>query len=137
MIRHATREDIPLILDMGERFFRKAWGDGFDRKATMDFVGGMIDGAGVVFLSPKGMIGGILCPVYCAPTKVQAVELWWWARDGYGRDLLREFEKWAWDSGADEVRMSCIQHVKGEAVAKALTKAGYEPCEVSFRKGIG
>lgn len=137
MIRLATEADIPRIVDMGRKFYRVAWrDDAYDEEATAAALGAMIGGAGAVFVSERGMIGGVLSPVWCAPSKTMAAELFWWSRDGQGETLLDAFEAWARDVGAGEVRMSNVCGLRGEAVARKLEARGYAPCETSFRKEL-
>jgi hypothetical protein len=137
VIRPATLADIPRMVEMGRVFYRAAWrNDAYDPEATATALGAMIGGAGAVFVSERGMIGGVLAPVWCAPTQSQAVELFWWSRDGQGEALLDAFEAWARDAGAGEVRMSNVCGLRGEAVARKLEARGYAPCETSFRKEL-
>lgn len=137
MIRLATEADIPRIVEMGRTFYRVAWRNAaYDPEATATMLRAMIGGAGAVFVSERGMIGGLLAPVWCAPTLLHAVELFWWSRDGQGEALLEAFEDWAREAGAEEVRMSNVCGLRGEAVARKLEARGYAPCETSFRKEL-
>lgn len=124
------------MVEMGREFYRVAWRDkAYDPDATAAGLAVMIEQGGV-FVSERGMIGGLLSPVWCAPSRMIAVELFWWSRDGQGEALLDAFEAWAREAGAEEVRMSNVCGLRGEAVAKKLTARGYAPCETSFRKEL-
>ena len=86
----------------------------------------------ILLVSDQGMIGGVLSPAYCDPSWIQAIELFWWAEDGQGGELMSEFEKWAFSKGASEVRMSSIEHL-GKA-NQILTSKGYSIRELSYSK---
>lgn len=137
MIRRAELSDIPDIIDRGWEHHIRAGNPGmFDPDAAAAYVRDMIEGAGVVLLSRDGHIGGVLAPVYCAPSCVMAVELFWYARDGQGGKLLSAFEHWAWAAGASRVVMSTVIAHEGERVGRVLSRRGYEPAETSYAKVI-
>lgn len=122
---------------MGERHHNEAGNPGaFDRHAAWDYVGGLIDGDGIVLLSPGGQLAGVKCPVYCAPSHVMAVELFWYATDGTGRQLLAAFEDWAREINASQVVLSTVLRHGGDRVGKVLGRAGYTPQETSYAKDI-
>lgn len=131
MIRRATESDLPEIMEMAERFYAAAWGDGsFDPEATAGVMSRLIE-HGVIFRSRRGMIGGAILPVWCAPTRLEAHEMFWWAEDGAGGALLADFEAWAADRGAI-VRMSALASLRGEAVGRALRRRGYASVETGY-----
>ena len=138
MIRRATLSDLPRIIEMGAQHHAEAGNPGaFDREAAANYVGAFLrNGTGVVFLSERGQIGGLLAPMYCAPSYLMAVELFWFAQDGMGGKLLRAFEEWAAENGADCVVMSSVVQHDGDRVASILARKGYEAREMSFRKGL-
>lgn len=133
MIRTATIDDIPAVVGMGAKFHAQAdLPFAYDPDAFADFAGGLI-GGGVILLSDVGMIGGVVAPAFCGPSYRMAVELFWWAeRDGLA--LLRAFEGWAADQGANEVRLSTLAALpRADALVK---RKGYAPNEISYRKVI-
>lgn len=118
------------LIDMGRRF-HEATGhpssfcaDAFN--AALD----QIEAGGGLFTSERGMIGGILAPMWCAPGWLSAVELFWWAEDGQGLRLLRRFEQWAREQGAQEVRMTTLAAMPD--AERALR--GYERTETSWTR---
>lgn len=123
---------------MGAQHHAEAGNPGaFDREAAANYVGGFIaNNSGAVFLSEQGQIGGILAPMYCAPSYLMAVELFWFARDGMGGKLMRAFEEWAEENGANSVVMSSVLQHDGERVAAILERKGYSAREVSFKKEL-
>lgn len=136
MIRSATPDDIPAIVEMGRRFYCKAGLPGeYSDQAMAHFVDGLIR-HGVVLIGARSMLGGVIAPVYCAPDWWQAVEMFWWSEDRRGIDLLAAFEAWARERGANEVRMSSVQASRGEAVGRVLARLGYETAETSYSKRV-
>ena len=93
---------------MGRAFFAATGHPAkFSAAAFSDLLLRLMDGdASVLFVSDGGMIGGSLAPLYCSPDCVTAVEFFWWSTDGRGMRLLRDFEGWAADMVAYEVRMT-------------------------------
>lgn len=135
MIRPATQGDIPALLEMGRVFHAESgMAFRFDERAVEDFLGRMIESDGaVVLMTDRGGIGGVLTPAYCDPAWVYAVELFWWAR-GDGLALLREFERWAQQAGAAEVRMTSLAALP--RADRILRRVGYAPAEVSYSKAV-
>lgn len=135
-IRKATRDDLDFIADMGRDFHAYSpWSDiEFDREATKEFIGRVIDG-GVVFLSDAGMIGGILNPLYFNPCHVVAVELFWWAKSG-GRGLMNAFETWAEESDAKGIQFSALGDDKADRMSVLFNRAGYRKVETGYFKDV-
>lgn len=135
MIRFATLDDLPDVVEYGRRFHAMSQQPfPYSEEAATGFSAGLIENdAGCVLLSDHGFIGGMLAPAYCAPAWVMAVELFWWAEKD-GMRLLRAFESWAVDRGAQEVRMTSLAALpKADAI---LRRKGFEPAEISYRKVI-
>ncbi len=134
-IRAATIDDLGRVVEMGAKFHAMSESRfGYDEDAASSFAKGLIEGdAGAVFLSDHGVIGGALTPAYCCPAWVFAVELFWWAeKDGLA--LLRRFEEWAKEMGANEVRMTSLASLpRADAV---LRRKGYEQMEISYSKVV-
>lgn len=133
MVRPATPDDLFRLVSMG-RQFHDASGMPFnyDPEATAGFLS-MLMSRGVVLVSDTGMIGGMLLPAYTNPAWQMAVELFWWAEGG-GMALLRAFEEWAANEGAQEVRMTSLASL--ERAGGILKAKGYAPAEISYRKVI-
>lgn len=133
MIRPATYADIPRLIEMGRRFHLAAYADlpvGYDTPAVTQMLLRMIDGDdAAVFVSERGMIGGVLTPFYMDPASKSATELFWWAEDGSGVALRERFEAWARDAGAVVTAMSAFEHMRGPAIRRVLAKQGYRPSE--------
>jgi GNAT superfamily N-acetyltransferase len=134
-MREATLDDMPRLIAMG-RLFHAGSGMpfGYNEEALSHVLAGLIASpTGAVIISDHGVIGGTLAPAYCDPEWQMAVELFWWAeRDGM--PLLRAFEQWAADMGANEVRMTSLASLpRADAL---LRRKGYAPSEISYSKVI-
>jgi len=135
VIRQAQREDIPELVGWGSRFHAiSGMAAPFDAAAVAALLGQLIDAeAGVILTSGRGAIGGVLSPAYCAPAWVMAVEMFWWA-EADGLRLLRAFEDWGRENGANEIRMTSL--AAQPRAAEILARRGYAPAEVSHTKVI-
>lgn len=106
-VRLAHAGDIMTIVGMVEEL-REAV-DGLvpvSRPYTAQVLAGLIsDPRGVVFVSDGGFVAGSVQPLIINPVMV-AMEHGWFARDRSGLALLRAFETWAADQGAEMVKLS-------------------------------
>jgi hypothetical protein len=131
-----TASDIPRLVDMGRRFFAATGHPAeYDPEAVAAMLGRMLDDDNAaVFVTPGGMIGGVLMPLYCSPGWIVAAELFWWAEDRSGLKLLRRFEQWGAERGAREIRMTTLQGLP--AAETILARRGYVPAEASHSRMI-
>ena len=135
MIRQATAEDVPRVAEMAMRFIAAA-GKPEGRPAEVEaVVRGMVGGGGC-FVSERGMILGIVAPLYYRPDYLEAHEVAWWCEDGAGLRLLRAFEQWARDRGAREIVMSTLPDYTARGAHAVLTRRGYRHAEAGYRKAI-
>lgn len=96
MITRATPDDIPHMVRLGALNYAAVNPDAdYDPEAAAHFLREMVFKRGAAFISHGGMIGGVLCPRWCAPRQVEAVEMLWYAGDGTGARLLAAFIGWA------------------------------------------
>lgn len=120
------------LLEMGRKFHAASGHPApYDPQAASAMLD-QIEAQGGLFTSPRGMIGGIIAPLWMSPQWTAAVELFWWAEDGQGLRLLRRFEAWAKEMGAREVRMTTLSALPNSE--KALR--GYTRAETSWTKVI-
>jgi hypothetical protein len=121
---------------MGRRFFAATGHPAeYDPEAVAAMLGRMLDDENAaVFVTPGGMIGGVLMPLYCSPGWIVAAELFWWAEDRSGLKLLRRFEQWGAERGAREIRMTTLQGLP--AAETILARRGYVPAEASHSRMI-
>jgi hypothetical protein len=134
-VRPATEADLPRLMGYAEAFllyhpvtkrFPRDLGavEAMLRKL-------MTSDEGVLLTHDDGVIGGVLTPLWCAPSALIASELFWWAeRDG--RSLMKAFEAWAQDKGADLVQMLMIMGRRD--VSAVYDRSGYAPVELSFMR---
>lgn len=138
MIRRATLDDMPAVLDRGATFLSQspyAWA-GLDREAFATFAARMIEDAGVIFLGDTGIIGGVLSPLYFNPGVLLAAELFWWAPTE-GQALRQAFEAWAAEIGCVGVACSGLAGEREGAIRRIYERHGYATTEVSFMKRFG
>lgn len=136
MIRRATQDDLPRIVDLGAEFLAEcpySWVP-LDALAFAEFASGMIE-KGVIFLSDDGMIGGVIAPFYFNPAVTMAAELFWWARSG-GQELRQALEVWGREQGCQALTCSGLTGDREPAIRRVYARAGYYPAEVAFVKRL-
>lgn len=130
----ASEKDVPALLGRLQRFHAQSGEVGaFDPDAVSDFLRRVMAG-GVVLMADRGCLGATLVPEWFNGARLLACELFWHA-DGGGLDLLRGFERWARDAGADEIRMASLASLP--RAGRLLLARGYSPVEASYRKELG
>lgn len=138
MIRQATSDDLPRLMDVAAQFWALTpWSDmGIERDdiAICSTLENAIEN-GSCFVGDKGVIFGFMGPVWAAPQNKIAVELAWWGA-GEGMELLEAFETWAKDNGAIGVQMSTLGSVHDARTEEKLIKAGYRVSERGLFKGL-
>ena len=118
--------------EMGRRFHAASnQSCGFDAAAFTAMMDKCAENGGL-FQSARGFVAGMIAQAWCDPQWRIAVELAWWSEDGRGLYLLREFERWAVESGAKEIRMTTL-HTLPKA-GKILARRGYAVSEHSWTR---
>lgn len=137
MVRRATSADIELVASLGHKFIHAAGMPPASMAECVTFCERLLAApeAGV-FVSERGVIAGVLAPLYYRPEHKQAVELFWWAEDRQGKALLTAFEAWAIEAGADDINMSTLDHFSHPGVEVLLKARGYEGRDKTFRKVV-
>jgi GNAT superfamily N-acetyltransferase len=136
MIRRATLEDVPALLDMGGRFSERAKlqsNVGYDpvsMKATFE---ALITNGHPVFISETGAIGATLTNHPFNASHVVAQELFWWSEGGEGAALLDALESYC-SQEADSLIMIALEAIRPEAVGRLYERRGFVPLERSFVK---
>lgn len=136
MIRKATADDLDAVVSFGSDFHSYSpWRNiAFDRDATKEFCGKLIDG-GVILISETGIIGGLMNPLYFNPSYNVACELFWWATSG-GRELMKAFEDWGQENNASAFQFSALGDDKSERMAQLFDRAGYRRVETGYFKEV-
>lgn len=144
MIRPATPDDMPRILEMGERFFETAgWPEiaEWDAGSMEQTLGYLMDAAtGCVFVAETeagivGMTGGMLNPFYFNLSHVTGQELFWWVEPehrGLGSGLFDALEAWATDAGAKSFSMIALDRLKPDVLGRIYQRRGYRAAEHSY-----
>lgn len=146
MIRDATPDDIPRLVEMGERFLTETVYRGrvtVNPVAMARTVGLLLASeVGAVFVSEQhgtvvGMIGLLLFE-HPITGELTASELFWWMDDRHrgGPDairLLRRGERWARELGAAKMHM--IAPV-GSGVGRLYQRCGYEELETAWQRDL-
>ena len=136
MIRPATLDDIPLLLEMGERFSEKAklrGHVGYDPDSMAATFKALIENDHALFVSETGAIGATLTYHPFNHGHVVAQELFWWSEGGDGMALLDALEKHC-EERADSLIMIALEAIRPEAVGKLYERRGFVPLERSFVK---
>lgn len=145
MIREATIDDVPSLVEMGKRFISET---NYNRQiatnptALADLMMRLIHAtAGVIFVSEMNgkAVGMIGAHVYMHPMSWECcgAETFWWVEPeargkGSGIRLLKKAEQWADEKGA--VRMQMVAPT--EKAARVYTALGYVKLEEQYQKDI-
>lgn len=137
MIRHARTGDIPHLVTLAEReHMLSPWrGEVFDRGAAASAVRGFIEGFNrTMLMSDHGYLAGVVQSMTFSHVP-WAMEFAWYAEDGQGFPLLKEFEGWAQRMGAKRVVVNDI--LSRGALSKVLvSRHGYAPLGASLQKDL-
>lgn len=136
MIRRATTEDLPQIVELGTEFHAHSpygWAP-FVPEAFEAFARHIIE-HGAIFLSEDGFIGGLKTPLYFNPALLMAGEMFWFARVG-GRQLREAYEAWAREEGCVCATSGALADENEPAIRRNYERAGYVPMEVAFMKRL-
>lgn len=134
MIRPATLEDMPRVVELGAEFLAVgpyAWVP-LDRDAFAAAAAKMIE-VGIILLADDGLLGAVLYPFYFNPAVKLAAELFWYSPKN-GRALREAFEAWAIAQGCAGVTCSGLANAREATVRKLFGRAGYQATEVAFVK---
>lgn len=149
MVRPATSDDIPRMVELGELFFNEA---GLNRLFPYDPVSaaqtfaGMIDNLdAAVFLLESdsrvvGGIGGLISPHYCNYAVRVMSEFFWWVEPASrgSQDAVRlavVMETWARRRGAAVGDWAALKS-SPPSVDRFYQKRGYNPAETHYVGGL-
>jgi len=149
MIRHATIEDTPALVAMAREFIQYGNHPIFmsitDEQLAQRVADLMSLGDAVTMLVAEvdgrvvGMLVGTLTAPWFAPSTVMAAELAWWVQpEARGTTvavrLVKEYEAWAINHGAQIIAMSSLNNGEAERVANMLRRMGYAQSERTYTK---
>lgn len=139
MIREATHDDIPALVEMGRQFHAMAPHNpmgAYDGEGVGRMLAFLIESpSAVVLTNGDGAIGGVMAPIYFCPSKLMMEEAFWWARKG-GRDLLREFEVKSREMGAACLYLSTLENEHWHLIDRVVTRRGFAPIERRYVKEL-
>ena len=135
MIRTALIKDVPRIVDMMQEFHAEAdQPQEFDSASAFIFMSNMISDNHIVYVSEKGFICGFVAPSPVNDEWKIGLELYWFAKDGKGSQLMNAFTEAAERRGAKEVRFS--HRANTPKIEQHLLKIGYAHDEQVYTRVI-
>lgn len=147
MIREATLEDVPALVEMGRYFADRAQikelGDiGFCEQSVGTMIETLIKGNDtVVFVDTlmRGCIGGGVYPFWMNTAHLASNGLFWWVTEEarastVGRKLWTALEKWSKTKGCTLFQMTCLEGYEPNRIEEMYKRRGYVPLEHVFTK---
>lgn len=141
MIREATPQDVPRLIEMGERFHREStYGKHLaENHRQFQLLAKKIVAAGGVLVIESegqlvGMIGYFIFPHFLS-AEIIAGEVFWWVEPehrGEGKALLKAAEWKAKSDGAQKMQMIA----PNPRVGKLYERIGYEFVESAYQKTL-
>jgi RimJ/RimL family protein N-acetyltransferase len=143
VIREATADDIPRLVEMGKRFLTETVYAGrvaINPAAMARTLHLLVasDGGGLFVSEQDGVVTGmigLLLFEHPFTGELTAQELFWWVEPehrGYGLRLLKRGEAWAAASGAQHVHMIAPT----PAVGQLYERLGYGYLEAAYQKAM-
>lgn len=150
IVREANEADLPIYLQLSADFHAASPMQRvceFEPEGFQEFVLGAMDNPDICILIAElngeivGITGGIIYPLYFSPSHKVAQELWWWltpaARgSGVGNKMFKHLQLWSKERGAKTIFMIALEDERAEKMEKVYCRAGFEPMERTFMKGI-
>lgn len=129
MIRRATIDDLPFMLNIGAEFFSYSpWVDigEYCRARTSNMLTSIIESEdGFAAVSEYGLICGCIANVPFAKNIRLAHEMFWWSNGNDGMKLLKAFEDWAVEKEVLGIVLSHMSARRGETIQRAFKRKGY------------
>lgn len=143
MIRDATADDIPDLVEMGRRFHGESpYGSvvPFDEESfamTLDYL--IREGALLVVEDgkPIGMAGGLVFPLFFNLSHRAGQELFWWLypeHRGKGKGLLHALEERFRERNAGLVLAAATEGLRPDAVGAVYRRRGYVLTDHTYMK---
>lgn len=149
-VREATEADLPVYLQLSADFHAASPMQRvceFEPEGFEAFVLGAMQNPDICILLAElngeivGITGGIIYPLYFSPSHKVSQELWWWltpaARgSGAGNKMFKHLQSWAKERGAKTMFMIALEDERAQKMEKVYCRAGFEPMERTFMKGL-
>ena len=144
-IRTATPDDVFDILILAKEFSKEApQSHKWNKEKTEQFILSALQNTNMTIFvidvdgEIEGALVGLLSELYMSYT-VQATELAWFVSKDYrgkpaSLKLIKAFEKWAKESGANQVGMGDIEGIS--SLEKLYSRLGYERAETVYLKEL-
>lgn len=144
MIRRATPDDLPRIIEMGQRFiaetpYRDLISEADPERVTDLVVKVATSPDGVILIADDdGNVTGMIAMVvgeHPYSGERTGSELVWWVEPehrGYGLRLLKAAEEWARDRGATRIHMVA----PNDQIGALYARLGYTPAETTYMRSI-
>jgi hypothetical protein len=150
VVRKAVEADLPVYVQLSADFHAASPMQRvceFEPEGFKEFVIGAMNNPDICILAAElngeivGITGGIIYPLYFSPSHKVAQELWWWltpeARgSGVGNKMFKHLQLWSKERGAKTIFMIALEDERAEKMEKVYCRAGFEPMERTFMKGI-
>lgn len=150
IVREAVEADLPIYVQLSADFHAASPMQRvckFDPEGFKEFVVIAMSNPDICILVAElngeivGITGGIIYPLYFSPSHKVAQELWWWltpaARgSGVGNKMFKHLQLWSKERGAKTIFMIALEDERAEKMEKVYCRAGFEPMERTFMKGI-
>ena len=150
IVRKATETDLPKYLILAQEFHAASPVHAsikFDVPGYSQFYLSSLHNEGVgIWLAEidnevVGICGAVAYPLYFNPSAIVVQELWWWltpaARgSGAGNKMFKHLQLWAKERGAKTMFMIALEDERADKMEKVYFRAGFEPMERTFMKGI-
>lgn len=136
MIRRATVDDVPRLLEMGRAFSAKARlveHVGYDPASMEATFRAMIENGHPVFVSDTGAIGALCLPHPFNGEHIAASELFWWSEGRDGLALLGALDAYCREQ-CHSLRMITLHAVEPERTGRLYERKGFAPLEHSYVK---
>ena len=144
-IRTATPDDVFDILILAKEFSKEApQSHKWNKEKTEQFILSALQNTNMTIFvidvdgEIEGALVGLLSELYMSYT-VQATELAWFVSKDYrgkpaSLKLIKAFEKWAKESGANHIGMGDIEGIS--SLEKLYNRLGYERAETVYLKEL-
>lgn len=134
MIRPATPEDIPAMVEMGRKFAERSGVEvGFCPDSVSSLLAGLIEN-GICLVGDNCMAGAVLFDHPFNRAHKAAQELFWWSEGREGLRLLSALEAAVRDAGAHSLTMITLEAVNPETTGRLYARKGFRVLEHSYMK---
>lgn len=141
VIRLATADEIPRLLEMGERFHSTSEYSkhvGWDEQKTLELATNLVAQKNLLVIDSNGSLLGMLGMVFFPhflSGEVIAIEVFWWLEPehrGEGKKLLKAAEDLARERGAKRIQMIA----PNDRVAVLYRRMKYQFVESAYQKTL-